>query len=421
MMQKRPTRCWAITLPATFAAVLVLTGCEFTGLNSLPLPGTEGRGDGSYSVRIEMPEANGVLPNTQVRVADVVVGTIDDVHAKDWNAVVTVLLNRDVALPANAVAKMGQTSLLGQKHMELGPPPGEQPVGRLQNGDVIPLSRASAFPRTEEVLSALAFVLNGAGLSQVKTIIGELNRALSGREGPSRELIGRLRTFVGGLEEQKTEIVRAIDGLDRLSGKMADQNKVIARSIEDIRPALKVLNRERADLTKMLAEVGSLGDVITRVINSSGADLVANLRNLEPTLARLADSGKSLTDSMKLAFTVLFPLETFENAGRGDYFNIRVTADLTMDALDRGFLSGTPLEGVLSGLEGALGHFPGMAGEAKDPLRAPLQNAPDGEPSSSAPSSSSGSGGDSGDTTPESPPPDEEDGGLLGPLFGGTR
>ncbi|MFD5330221.1 hypothetical protein ACFWJO_40950, partial [Streptomyces sp. NPDC127092] len=34
---------------------LTLTGCEWEGLNSLPLPGTEGQGDDAYTVEIQMP------------------------------------------------------------------------------------------------------------------------------------------------------------------------------------------------------------------------------------------------------------------------------------------------------------------------------------------------------------------------------
>lgn len=34
------------------ALSLAVTGCEWNGLNSVPLPGTEGQGDGAYTVQI---------------------------------------------------------------------------------------------------------------------------------------------------------------------------------------------------------------------------------------------------------------------------------------------------------------------------------------------------------------------------------
>ena len=38
-------------------------------------------------------------------------------------------LNGDVDLPANATAKIGQTSLLGSLHIELAPPTDQPPQG----------------------------------------------------------------------------------------------------------------------------------------------------------------------------------------------------------------------------------------------------------------------------------------------------
>jgi phospholipid/cholesterol/gamma-HCH transport system substrate-binding protein len=108
-------------------------------------------------------------------------------------------------------------------------------------------------------------------------------------------------------------------------------------------------------------------------VHASHDDLVANLANLEPTLRELADAGKALPDSLLLAGTVPFPLTTFRNAVRGDFANIRVTADLTLDTLDRGFLSGSPLQGSLSGLQGLLTQTPGLS---KNPGQVPATAGP---------------------------------------------
>ncbi|HEX4252810.1 MAG TPA: mammalian cell entry protein, partial [Pseudonocardia sp.] len=131
--------------------------------------------------------------------------------------------------------------------------------------------------------------------------------------------------------------------------------------------------------------LGRFGDVADTVVRDSHDDLVANLDNLEPTLRALADAGRSLPDSLGVAGTVPFPLATFRNAVRGDFANIRVTADLQLDTLDRGFLSGTPLQGTLSGLQGVLARtvgagggsasLPGAPGPPRDPLTLPLQGA----------------------------------------------
>ena len=120
-------------------------------------------------------------------VNDVTVGSISAIETDNWHARVTVALDGSVSLPANATAKIGQTSLLGSKHVALAPPTEVAPEGRLSEGSVIPLASASVYPTTEEALTALSLVLNGGGLAQIHSITTELNTALGGRTDAARD------------------------------------------------------------------------------------------------------------------------------------------------------------------------------------------------------------------------------------------
>jgi len=55
-------------------------------------------------------------------VADVFVGSIRNIELKNWVATLTLGLDKNVKLPKNATAKIGQTSLLGSQHIELAAP-----------------------------------------------------------------------------------------------------------------------------------------------------------------------------------------------------------------------------------------------------------------------------------------------------------
>ncbi len=361
---------------AVLASSLLLAGCEFTGLNSLPLPGTQGGGPGSYTVQIEMPNVTTIDQNSPVKVDDVTVGNVTGITLEGWHAKVTVSLNQDVVLPANTTAMIGQTSLLGSNHVKLAAPTTEAPVGRLESGAVIPLSRAGAYPTTEQALSSLSVVLNGGGLGQIQDIATELNAALKGREGSIRSLFVQLNTLLGGLDNQKQDIVRAMEGLNRLAGEVANQNQVLASAIDGIEPALAVLNQQRADLVNALVSLGKLGDVATKVVTSTKEDLIANLNNLAPTLSGLADSGQDLTQSLSVLGTFPFPMNSFKNAFRGDYANLGVTVDLTLARLDSALLRGTPLAGQLTSLQQTLQQNAGQGTKAADPLQAPLHTPP---------------------------------------------
>ncbi|WP_109525196.1 MULTISPECIES: MCE family protein [Nocardia] len=363
-------------LAVGLAVTLGVSGCEWDGLNSLPLPGTEGT-DG-YRIQIQMPNVTTLTKNSPVRVDDVTVGTVTGIEVQDWHALVTVALDRDVRLPANAVAKIGQTSLLGSNHVELGPPEDAAPVGELHGGDVIPLSRAGAYPTTEQVLSSLSVVLNGGGISQLETITRELNSALTGREDDIRDLLPQLATLATGLDKQREDIISAMSGLDRLAGQFADQRDVVARAIDQIHPALTILADRTANITAAVTSLGELSDVADRIVNESGEDLKANLRSLGPVLQTLADTGVNLIESLKILPTFPFPIKNIGNAIKGDYMNLFITVDMTGRRLDSNWLTGTPLGGRFGGVEGVIGSFaPDSAAQGGNPATGPLLPTPD--------------------------------------------
>ncbi|MGC4987973.1 MCE family protein [Nocardia salmonicida] len=368
------------------AVTLGATGCQWDGLNSLPMPGSEGRGPGSYTVRIQMPNVTTLTRNSPVRVDDVEVGNVTGIDVEGWHALVTVSLNPEVKLPANAIAKIGQTSLLGSNHVELSAPTDTPAQGQLRNNDVIPLERAGAYPTTEQVLSSLSVVLNGGGIAQLETITREMNAALNGREAEIADLLPQLNELTTGLDKQTGNIIAAMEGLDRLAGNLADQKDVLARAIDEIHPALTALADRTANITRAITALGELSDVTERIIQTSGDDLKANLASLGPVLETLANTGTNLIKSMGILPTFPFPIRNIGNAIKGDYLNLFVTADLTGKRLDSNWLTGTPLGGRFGGVEGVIGSFaPSTATDAGDPTKLPPTPAPSTAPTPTLP------------------------------------
>ncbi|WP_458681699.1 MCE family protein [Prescottella equi] len=373
---RKSTRVLATSAIALTIA-LASTGCEWNGLNSVPLPGTEGQGDGAYTVQIQMPNVTTMSQNSPVRVNDVTVGAVTGIEVQDWHALVTVSLNKDVQLPANATAKIGQTSLLGSQHLELAPPVGIAPQGTLKDGDVIPLERAGAYPTTEQTLSSLSVVLNGGGLAQINDITRELNAALGGREDSVRDLLPQLDQLVGSLDEQRTQIISAMEGIDRLAGTVNQQTDTLNRALDSIPPALEVLVAQRQNLTNALVALGNFSDTATRVINESGDDLKANLASLSPLLEQLAGTGNNLTEVLSMMLTFPFTMKHMDQVFQGDYANLNMMIDMTNARLTSNFIDQTGLGPTLAGVEGALGTLAGTAGQTNDPLKVPDPKKPD--------------------------------------------
>ncbi|WP_236788610.1 MCE family protein [Amycolatopsis sp. GM8] len=316
--------------------LLLLSGCGtggFSGLYSTPLPGGADLGDHPYQVVGQFSDVLDLVPQASVKVNDVAVGRVDKIElAPDTrSALVTMRVNGDVHLPANSYADLRQSSLLGEKFVELRQP-NEGATGTLTNGATIPLSRTNRNPEVEEVLGALSLLLNGGGINQLADITRELNKALTGNEAEIRALLSRVDQLATELDGQKSDIIRAIDGLNRLSSTLNDQTANLTNALDNLAPGLQVVNEQRDELVGMLQSLDRLSGVAVDTVNKSRDQLIDNLKALTPTLQKLAEAGNNLPTALKILPTYPLP-DVAGDVVKGDYANVRARLDLDLSEI----------------------------------------------------------------------------------------
>ena len=306
-------------------ACLLVAGCSsggFNGIYSVPLPGGASLGSHPYRVTAQFADVGDLVPQSAVMVNDVAVGRVTRIFLppRSWTANVTMLVNGNVHLPANAIAEIAQSSLLGEQYVALAAPPGAASASRLLNNAVIPVSRTTANATVEEVLGALSLLLNGGGINQLHTITTQLDAALTGNAPQIRSLLVQLHTLLVNLNAHRDEIKTALDGLDTLSATLAARDRQIGHVLDDLTPGLKVLADQRAQLVAMLNSLHRLTGVAVSTINASQANLVSDLRGLEPTLRKLADAGQNLPLALQVLLTYPFTNQVLKDV-KGDYLN----------------------------------------------------------------------------------------------------
>jgi phospholipid/cholesterol/gamma-HCH transport system substrate-binding protein len=348
---RRPLWCRGVVGVLAALAMLGLAGCGWRGLNSIALPGTAGSGPGSFTIHVQLPDVGTLEQNSRVRVGDVTVGNVTRIERQGWHALLTIKLNGDVDLPANATATIGQTSLLGSLHIELAPPTDVPPQGKLKDGSLIALSSAGSYPSTEQTLAAISLLLNGGGIGQIQDITESLSTALAGRADDLRSLIEQLDRFTSNVTDQTGDIIAATDSLNNLVGQFANEKPVVDRALKAIPDALRTLADERQKLVDALDQLGKFSALAADSANQTKDALVKELKDLAPVLESLANAGPALTRSLSLLATYPFPKETISKWARGDYANLTAIIDLTLSRLDASFLTGTRWEGNLTELE----------------------------------------------------------------------
>lgn len=332
-------------------ALAALGGCGWRGVNSLALPGTEGRGPDAFTIQAQLPDVGTLEQNSRVQVGDVTVGNVTRIERQGWHALLTIRLNGDVDLPANTTATIGQTSLLGSLHIELAPPVTVAAEGKLTDGALIPLARSGSYPSTEQTLASISLLLNGGGIGQIQDISDALSAALTGRADDLRSLIEQLDVFMSDLDEQSGDIIATADSLNRLVGQAAEQRPVLDKALDTLPKALDVLKDERENLADALDALGKFSALVADSTNQTKEALVRELRQMGPVLQSLADAGPALTRALSLFATYPFAKETIDKWARGDYANLTAVIDLTLSRLDAAFLTGTRWEGDLTELE----------------------------------------------------------------------
>ncbi|MEB3071179.1 MCE family protein [Mycolicibacter sp. MYC017] len=339
------------------AAMLTLTSCGgWRGIANVPLPGGPGSGAGAYTVYVQVPDTLALNGNSRVLVADVFVGAVERIELKNWVATLKLKLNKDVHLPRNATAKIGQTSLLGSQHIELASP--KDPVGELRNGDTIALNNSSSYPTIERTLAGVALLLQRGGLSDLDTITTEFAALSNGRADQIHAFLTKLDTFVGNLNDQREDITRAIDSTNRLMSYFGAHKDSIERVLTDFPPLFKYFNTQQAVFINAVEALGKMGESVNQQIAPARSDLHQVLTSFQCPARELRKASPYLPDSLKFIITAPYHVDGAFKAVRGDFINTSLVVDLTYASIDNAILTGTGFSGMLRALEQSFGHDP---------------------------------------------------------------
>ncbi len=385
-MRAKASRLGGRTL-AVGSGAMLLAGCQFGGLNSLNMPGTAGHGKGSYTVTVQLPDVATLPQNSPVMVDDVTVGSVSGLDAMQrpdgtFYAAVQLSLDGDVKLPANAVARVAQTSLLGSQHVELSEPVDEPPQGQLRQGSNISLAQRGRYPTTEEVLSSLGMVVNKGNLGALQDITDEAYAAVAGRAGSFAELIPRLAELTSSLDQQTNDIIAAADGLNRFASILARSKDNLGRTLDTLPGALKVLNENRTNIVEAFTALRGFAEVGSRILSETKDDFAADIKDLYPVIKAFNDNADDFIKDLEFLPTFPFHYKYLRNAVRGDYLNVFVTFDLTLRRFGESiFTTGgfdpnmKHLDEVINPPDWLLGEMANLSGQAADPFKIPAGTA----------------------------------------------
>ena len=220
----------SVAIVIVFAAAC-LGGLGFIALNM----GLHGPWSNEFALNADFASANGLVPQAEVRVSGVHVGTVLEIaDASDGGALVKMALQPDIHLRQDVRAVIRPKTLLGEKFVELVRTQGSgQPY--LQSGATIPKAQTGQAIEIDDILNAMDAPTRKAMSESFR----ELGVALDGRQAdvsaalaPLDSTITNLRPLARVGESRQQELDRIMTNLNIIMQALADEQDQLGHIVD---------------------------------------------------------------------------------------------------------------------------------------------------------------------------------------------
>ena len=318
---------------AVMASVVAVTSA-CSGIQSVPLPGGVDVGDNPREYRIEFANILDLVPQSMVKMDGISVGQVTKIEVPEdsWEAVVTVKVKNSVDLSSKAQAAVQQTNLLLETFVSLSEPEGvtsstpRQPESQTIKSDN---GRTRTTTDIEQLLGALSMLLNGGGINQLEPIVTAINESIGSDPSRFASLLRETEKLISGLNAQRDDIIRAIDGVSALSERANNQTAQIERILDELPAGVQVLEDQRPQFVDLLTKIDELGEVGTSILGKAHDEIITDLKALRPILTELSKSAQDAVTALPLMLTHPFPDDLLP-AVQGNATNLFMTLDFRL-------------------------------------------------------------------------------------------
>ncbi len=237
-------------------------------------------GDG-YVVWALLPDATGIAKHSQVRVAGIPVGQIENIKLQDGKARVDIRIKPDVPLYEDAAVAKVASSLLGEYFLSLAP--GTEGKTQLEDGDRIKHVIDAA--TTDEIMKDVSDIAK-----DVKKVTAALARSIGSDKGEEnlKDTLQNLADVTDALNdtvrENRASIKNILTNVENITNKSEPE---IDQILENVRESTK-------EIRELLAKgedgkpptQGEVRQIIERV-NRATSSLEKTMNNLESVTGRI--------------------------------------------------------------------------------------------------------------------------------------
>lgn len=236
--------------------------------------------------------ATAIYPSDEVRVSGVKVGNIESIQPQGTQTKMTLKVDRDVPIPADAKAVIVAPNLVASRYVQLSPAYRDK-GSVMRDGAVIPVERTAVPVEWDEVktqLMRLATDLgpkSGVSGTSVGRFIDSAANALDGNGDKLRQTLAQLSGVGRILANGSGNIVDIIKNLQVFVAALRDSNVQIVQFNNRLATLTSVVNDSKSELDAALTDLSTAVGEVQRFIAGSRdqtSEQIARLANVTQNL-----------------------------------------------------------------------------------------------------------------------------------------
>ncbi|MFD2422249.1 MCE family protein [Amycolatopsis pigmentata] len=245
----------------------------------------------TVEVKLEAGDiGNQLMPQSDVKVRGLIVGSVKSVVATGKGAELTLALDPESAkmIPAGVSARFLPKTLFGERFVSLEIPPGTPTATALRAGDVIPQDRTSDAIQLGKAIDDLLPVLQAVQPEKLSATLTAISTALHGRGDQFGRTLSQLGTYVGDLNPHLPELRKNLQELAKFSDNLNASAPDLVQTMDNLATTAKTVVTEQRNLQSLYGEVTGASQTLESFLRANSSNLIRLSSNSRPTAELLA-------------------------------------------------------------------------------------------------------------------------------------
>jgi len=245
----------------------------------------------TVDVKLQAGEVgNQLLPQSDVKVRGLIVGSVKSIEAEDGgSAVLTLSLDPESAklIPDNVSARFLPKTLFGERYVSLEIP--RQPSAKtLSAGDVIPEDRTQDAVQLSEALDSLLPVLQAVQPEKLSSTLTAISTALQGRGETLGQTLSELGIYFDDLNPHLPQLQQNLRELATFSDNLDAAAPDLVQTLDNLSTTTKTVFDEQQNLQALYANVTAASQTLESFVTANANNLISLAENSRPTAELLA-------------------------------------------------------------------------------------------------------------------------------------